>query len=449
MIEGIVPKPVVPTDSGLMSTGRLAAPEFTGPHREIQRTHTAQTEPTAKLRNLSRRFAPAVSWVKNFLDPHKLALAGLGAATMPWHLITQFGGMFKLTGRGPLTYLTSLGLWGHDLSGKKVLDVGCGASLFALCANIAYADTGALVASMDLIIPPLSPLGVRGDCMQAKFNDGTFDLIVSNWLFPHLQSFSEATKFIDEMLRMTKPGGEIRIGLAPHFAPHPKSFWLTYLKEHPAVADVDFSPGLPFPGLPSYFSARLKPNAVTDTDLSEYALKQEAEGLPNVPWRRQFMNASLKADFQRLAASPSEADQFKAIVIARRISFNSGDEQDKAEPNQALVALACREGTGLDITLAVLKHFLLSRIQQDYGQIMQALPETTRVELYNRMAADETCSRIIAENPKDFFVCVPDADSENNISEGVGKLKKMIKWERELRDFLFEERMNNIGGRHI
>lgn len=106
-----------------------------------------------------------------------------------------------------------------DLSGKSILDVGCGEGLYAFT----FAQLGAkFVAGQDLSPSSISRglnLAKRrgisldlvvGDCNKLQFSDNTFDAVFSGDFFEHI---SHATKalVLAEIWRVLKPGGTLTI----------------------------------------------------------------------------------------------------------------------------------------------------------------------------------------------------------------------------------------------
>jgi SAM-dependent methyltransferase len=105
-------------------------------------------------------------------------------------------------------------------SGQRVLDVGCGTGVAALAA----ARTGARVTGLDLTPELLvsartnaSITGAEidwreGDVEALPFEDGTFDVVVSQW--GHMFA-PRPDVAIREMLRVLKPGGTIAFATWP------------------------------------------------------------------------------------------------------------------------------------------------------------------------------------------------------------------------------------------
>ena len=114
-----------------------------------------------------------------------------------------------------------------DLSGKTVLDVGCGFG----GKTVAYAEAGATrVVGMDIMPAkthgsqeyarrhaPGGPWSfLTSDVSELPFADGTFDTVVANDAMEH---FWEPERALAEMSRVTRPGGVIWIFYTPHYSP--------------------------------------------------------------------------------------------------------------------------------------------------------------------------------------------------------------------------------------
>ncbi len=105
-------------------------------------------------------------------------------------------------------------LFGDDISGKRILEVGAGSArdsfdLAALGAEVYTLDYAP--ASLDIIQKqnenlehPTIPIG--GDAFALPFPDNTFDLVFHQGLLEH---FREEEGIIAENARVTKPGGYV------------------------------------------------------------------------------------------------------------------------------------------------------------------------------------------------------------------------------------------------
>ena len=188
---------------------------------------------------------------------------GEGNVTARSLLLGRFMGLDDLL-YGPDSYSSCLGLTLSDLfelSGKQLLDIGCGDSLFPAEAKSLFnitvkgIDLHAVVARdakekifkqyvKNLLFSrylrkvrnfevrgtqgtePLQDMlhwGLqktyenylnfkpeKGDAVALPYKDNQFDSAVSNWLFMYLTE-EQATLALREMVRVTKPGGTIRI----------------------------------------------------------------------------------------------------------------------------------------------------------------------------------------------------------------------------------------------
>jgi ubiquinone/menaquinone biosynthesis C-methylase UbiE len=95
----------------------------------------------------------------------------------------------------------------QDLSGRRLLDVGCGTGHFSKVA----ASRGAVVTSLDvgdsLLRQALSKAPVRpvvGDALALPFRDGSFAIVVSSEAIEHTVSPQHA---VTEMARVLEPRG--------------------------------------------------------------------------------------------------------------------------------------------------------------------------------------------------------------------------------------------------
>lgn len=134
-----------------------------------------------------------------------------------------------------------------NLSGQKVIDIGCGAGLMLKCLE-RYGTT----IGVDLSMQALEFCGKRGstklcqaDAASLPFKDNSFDLITSLDLIEHLEGDKKA---LTEFLRILKPEGFLVLTVpAFHFA---WSYWdevhhhkrrYTVKKLSAILADIGFS----------------------------------------------------------------------------------------------------------------------------------------------------------------------------------------------------------------
>lgn len=106
--------------------------------------------------------------------------------------------------------------------GEKILDAGCGTGVFTMD----YLAAGAEVVGLDISQPMLDMaarklsdypfLAVQGDMLCLPFEDDSFDKAVS---VTALEFIEDARRAIDELFRITKPGGVVVVatlnGLSP------------------------------------------------------------------------------------------------------------------------------------------------------------------------------------------------------------------------------------------
>ena len=105
---------------------------------------------------------------------------------------------------------------------ERVLDAGCGTGIFTLDFLIA----GARVVGLDISRPMLrfadkKTAGypffkVQGDTLQLPFKDNSFDKVVS---ITALEFIAEAKSAIDELLRVTRPGGCVVVATLNRLSP--------------------------------------------------------------------------------------------------------------------------------------------------------------------------------------------------------------------------------------
>jgi len=97
----------------------------------------------------------------------------------------------------------------EDISGKKLLDAGCGTGWFSKRA----CERGAEVTSMDLgekllekVAQKCDSKRIVGSVLEMPFEDNTFDIVVSSEVIEHV---TEPATAIYEMHRVLKPGGAL------------------------------------------------------------------------------------------------------------------------------------------------------------------------------------------------------------------------------------------------
>ncbi len=114
-----------------------------------------------------------------------------------------------------------------DLSGRIVLDVGCGGG----GKTVAYHEAGAaLVVGTDILVenieasrryaranaPGLTDAFFASDAAQLPLVDHAFDTVVANDAMEH---FAQPERAVVEMARATRNGGSIWVFFTPHFSP--------------------------------------------------------------------------------------------------------------------------------------------------------------------------------------------------------------------------------------
>ena len=99
----------------------------------------------------------------------------------------------------------------EDLSGKMLLDVGCGTGWFSRKAM----ERGARVTSLDVGLNLLEQVGRKcssqcclGSICALPFADGTFDVVISSEVIEHVP---EPHLAVRELVRVLKPGGVLAL----------------------------------------------------------------------------------------------------------------------------------------------------------------------------------------------------------------------------------------------
>jgi 2-polyprenyl-3-methyl-5-hydroxy-6-metoxy-1,4-benzoquinol methylase len=98
-----------------------------------------------------------------------------------------------------------------DLTGRQLLDAGCGTGWFSLWAQ----QRGAIVTALDIGPKLLEQVRrkcrvktVCGDVLDMQFEDGCFDVVVSSECIEHTRNPRRA---VQELIRVCRPGGLIVI----------------------------------------------------------------------------------------------------------------------------------------------------------------------------------------------------------------------------------------------
>jgi 2-polyprenyl-3-methyl-5-hydroxy-6-metoxy-1,4-benzoquinol methylase len=106
----------------------------------------------------------------------------------------------------------------EDITGKKLLDAGCGTGWFSAAA----AKRGANVTSMDVGPELLKQVSkkcqtecVVGSILEIPFEEATFDVVVSSEVIEHVV---DPKKALSELFRVLKPGGTLVLTT-------PNAFW--------------------------------------------------------------------------------------------------------------------------------------------------------------------------------------------------------------------------------
>lgn len=102
-------------------------------------------------------------------------------------------------------------LGAYDLTGRTLLDAGCGTGWFSAAAR----ERGAVVTALDIgprlleqVRRKCDAKTVVGDVMNLEFRDDTFDVIVSSECIEHT---TDPRRAVSELIRVCKPGGLIAL----------------------------------------------------------------------------------------------------------------------------------------------------------------------------------------------------------------------------------------------
>jgi ubiquinone/menaquinone biosynthesis C-methylase UbiE len=106
--------------------------------------------------------------------------------------------------------------------GERILDAGCGTGVFTMDCLAA----GAEVIGLDVSAPMLALaarkasgypfVAVQGDMLALPFEDESFDKAVS---ITALEFIEDARRAVDELFRVTKPGGLVVVGTLNSLSP--------------------------------------------------------------------------------------------------------------------------------------------------------------------------------------------------------------------------------------
>ena len=134
----------------------------------------------------------------------------------------------------------------EPLDGKRVLDVGGGPGYFAQAFRRAGADSVFVEPSWDALGEQGRKLGygVIGDGIQLPFADRAFDVSHSSNVLEHV---TDPQGFVDEMIRVIRPGGVMFLAFTNWFSPfggHETSPW-HYLGGERAAARYERKNGYP------------------------------------------------------------------------------------------------------------------------------------------------------------------------------------------------------------
>jgi len=109
-------------------------------------------------------------------------------------------------------YCDTFGYSRESIKGKMILDVGSGFSDFVQEARAVGAKAvkfDAIYSIRDILFPQQKMNAVTGVAQYLPFNDNVFDETIALYCLYHIKT--GLNKAIDEMIRVTKPEGKIRI----------------------------------------------------------------------------------------------------------------------------------------------------------------------------------------------------------------------------------------------
>ncbi|MFQ5425057.1 MAG: class I SAM-dependent methyltransferase [Phycisphaerae bacterium] len=104
-----------------------------------------------------------------------------------------------------------------NLTGRKVLDAGCGTGWFSLRASQRGADVTALDIGPRLLEQVRRKCPARtvcGSVTDLQFDDDTFDVVISSECIEHTRQPAVAVR---ELIRVCRPGGRVAITSNNHF----------------------------------------------------------------------------------------------------------------------------------------------------------------------------------------------------------------------------------------
>lgn len=134
----------------------------------------------------------AVEHYDEWHDARDVASGGEAEAAAPWHLLT-------------IAHLP-------DLTGRRVLEIGCGRGAFSRYlaehgADLVAADfSSTAVAHARTRLEPLGVEPIVADIMEIPFPDESFDLVVSQETLEHVP---DPARGLAELVRVTKRGGTL------------------------------------------------------------------------------------------------------------------------------------------------------------------------------------------------------------------------------------------------
>lgn len=100
-----------------------------------------------------------------------------------------------------------------DVTGKRILDAGCGSGIltqYIYNADEITAIDFSRVGLDNFFRPVCKTLSlIHGDITEMPFKTAHFDIAISSQVIEHLPSFEQREKFISELCRVLRPGGQL------------------------------------------------------------------------------------------------------------------------------------------------------------------------------------------------------------------------------------------------
>lgn len=206
------------------------------------------------------------AWLRPYLEGLKIIPKWLSDRLGSVRWDKQRGMHFDMTGRGGLIHLAALRLLNYDFRGKAVADIASGDSRFTQFINFIYGSTGAVASAVDLHsrgpLPGWKSRFQVGDAFDIPLSSKSQDLTTSSWFLEYFlpHNFLDGERgdhqkqkirqLLNEMIRITKPGGEVRLGKALNASRNDGyRYAVEHLATHKRVSHVEEKSPIPKTGL--------------------------------------------------------------------------------------------------------------------------------------------------------------------------------------------------------